>query len=225
MNHDDAGVGRAAWYVFMMKAKLVGLESCTDKLQKFHDPEFGLQGVWGRWMHRQEQEVLEDVENEGDQTWEVMYGTCNTSNPIEARINKSIKIGTGTSLPYGALSTKAQNVMTTITRDMAPVFGFSLVGDHIGQNKGTHHFKKSGSFGAEKTGLFIDNDMYNSLFNHAFIVATLILVLLKIACTKNDSRWGWLWQNAVITKSIISKFAVKAELQSTTVLVNKPLQL
>jgi hypothetical protein len=149
MNTDNRGIGEAAWWVFKLKLQLMGMSECAIKLDLYHHPTVGKQGVWGRWNQLQEQ-ALFDVS--GKQSI-VMRGTCNTSNPIEANMNKKLKNGCGMSLPYMALSTYAQNTMTNLCKNMAPKFGFSVVGDQLGLDRSTHHFKVSGSFGAECTGL------------------------------------------------------------------------
>jgi hypothetical protein len=80
-----------------------------------------------------------------------VYGIPGTSNPIEARMNKYIATGTGMSLPYGALSSMAQRVLTSLSRNMTEVV-FSVVGDQQGECKYTKHTKKSGRTTASKTG-------------------------------------------------------------------------
>ena len=153
MNHDDCGVGLAAWYMVHLKLKLMGMETCSKHLERYHHPVKGLQGTWGRWNQLQEQAEPPYFTGEDNPSL-VMYGTCNNANPIEANMNKKLKIGTGMSMPYGALSIACQNVMTNLCRKMAAAFGFSVIGDQLGQCTETHHFKKSGAYGSDVTGIF-----------------------------------------------------------------------
>lgn len=152
MNTDIAAVGRAAWTVVKLKLEMIGMEVFADKLEYYHHPETGKQGVWGRWNHLQEQGVMNASCAFGDNTPCVMYGTRNDSNALESNVNKKLKVGTGMSLPYGALCNYSNNIMTSMCRNMAPMFGFSVVPDQLGEDRQTHHFKRSGSHGAETTG-------------------------------------------------------------------------
>jgi hypothetical protein len=159
MNHDDEGVGLGAWYMFLSKLKLMGMHTCATHVQHYHHPQSGQQGSWARWNQLQEQAVPPFYTGEPNPPL-VMHGACNTANPIEANMNKKLKIGTGMSLPLGALATAAQNIMTNMCRKMCPSFGFSLVPDQLGQCTETHHFKSSGAFGSDLTGngcIFVAN--------------------------------------------------------------------
>ena len=123
---------------------MIGLFQIIEKLNYYHHPRTGQQGMWGCWNQ------LQELEN-GDQL-RLMHGVCNTANGIEGRMNKALKNATGMSLPFGALCTAAQNCLTSLTRTMAIDFGFSLVLDQLGHCKKSLHNKPSGSFGSEKTG-------------------------------------------------------------------------
>ena len=80
----------------------------------------------------------------------IAYGSSSTSNAIESRMNKLMKLATGTSHCYGALSTKSQRMLTTLGREMTSVV-FSLVGDEQGECLVTEHRKRSGRPTVQKT--------------------------------------------------------------------------
>ena len=159
----------------LVKCRLLGLETCAVKLEFYHNPEHGRQGVWGRWNQLQEQ-ALPVKAGMKEVPPQVMRGTCNSANPIEAQVNKKLKEGTGASCPYGALTTKAQNILTDQCRDMAAETGFSVVADQLGQDTQSHHYKSSGKFGSEvtdrkyaerfKRGVERATGPHHKLFNH-----------------------------------------------------------
>ena len=175
MNTDHPGVGILAWEMVLRKLKLIGMLRFALRLNKFHHPVTGRQGTWGRWNMVLEQalpETMEDMEDnrnycsshatvprttvrprrQARNPTSVIYGTSSTSNPLEGRMNKLMKIATGTSMSYGPLSSKAQNMCTSLSRTMTEIV-FSLVGDQQGECKQTHHRKESGRRGVQKTGV------------------------------------------------------------------------
>jgi hypothetical protein len=146
MNVDDPGVAVAAWYMFTLKCKLMGLDRLVEKINYYHHPITGRQGVWGRSNQVQEQAICDVCKII------VLDGIRLDSNCIEANMNKKLKLGTGKSLPYGALVTAAQLTMTNLDRNQAPTLGFSVVGDQLGQCSESVIAKPCNAFGADTTG-------------------------------------------------------------------------
>ena len=147
MNTDSRGIGEQAWRMVLRKATLIGMVEFAAHLDKYHNPVHGLQGPWGRWNQVQEGAL----QNQPDTGPKVVYGTASTSNGLEGRMNKAIKEGTGMSMGYGALTTKAQNILTTMGRALNAI-QFSLVPDHQGQCEEIKHTKQSGQHDVQKTG-------------------------------------------------------------------------
>jgi hypothetical protein len=81
----------------------------------------------------------------------IVRGGPSTSNGIEARINKLMKMATGTSLRYGPLTTKAQNMLTSLSKDLTGI-QFSLVADQQGECVKSQHRKRSGAKTVQQTG-------------------------------------------------------------------------
>jgi hypothetical protein len=152
IQHDDPKVGLMAWSLMIMKMEWMGMKTFALHLIKFHHPVTGRQGAWGRWNNVQEV-ALADVDEDdivGTNT-KVVYGSSSTSNPCEARVNKLMKLATGTSMSYGCLCTKAQRMCTSLSRDLTEVV-HSVIGDQQGECKKTGHRKQSGALHAQKTG-------------------------------------------------------------------------
>ena len=151
MNTDDPKIGLLCWKMLLMKARLLRMEKFAAHIDRFHHPKTGRQGTWGRWNQVQEQAIGRGGPDDYGLDTAVAYGTTSTSNPLEARMNKLMKIACGTSMSYGALSTKAQFMCTNLSQDMSEL-GFSLVADQQGQCAKAAHRKPSGMPGTQPTG-------------------------------------------------------------------------
>ena len=153
LQHDDRLVGLMLWKMLLRKARLMGMEEYAKHIDTYHHPVNGRQGTWGRWNHNQEGSLDAQQRHVGPVPYlgTIAYGSSSTSNAIEGRMNKLMKLATGTSLCYGALSTKSQRMLTTLGRDMTSIV-FSLVGDQQGECLVTEHRKRSGAPSVQKTG-------------------------------------------------------------------------
>ena len=161
MQHDDPDVGLLLWDLVLQKARMIGMVDCADHINKYHHPVHGRQGVWGRWNHYQEGSLEEKLAYTGPLPYrgEIVYGSSSTSNALEGRMNKLMKSATKNSLSYGALSTRAQRVLTTLSRTMTEVV-FSLIGDQLGESVSNLSRKQSGWKQVQKTGTTIP-DQHN----------------------------------------------------------------
>jgi hypothetical protein len=153
MQTDDAKVGKAAWQMVLRKARLYfDSNDAATKLERYHNPVSGRQGVWGRWNMLQEgamcagETVYDAIPHHA-----VAYGASSTSNAIEGRFNKEIKNGTRMSMAYAPLITKAGKVMTNLGKDLTGV-QFSIIEDQLGSCAKTRHDKMSGPIGTQQTG-------------------------------------------------------------------------
>ena len=90
-------------------------------------------------------------------------------------MNKLMKAATKTSLSYGALATRAQRMLTTLSRTMTEVV-FSLIGDQQGEAVSNLNRKQSGWKQVQQTGTIMtcpctavitrSTRTYRSLCNH-----------------------------------------------------------
>jgi hypothetical protein len=163
MNVDDPGVAKAAWYLFTLKCKLMGLHKLVGKINYYHHPVTGKQGMWGRSNQAQEQAIYNVCRTI------ILHGIRLDSNCIEANMNKKLKLGTGKSLPYGALVTAAQLTMTNLDRNSAARLGFSVVGDQLGQCDESVKNKACCAYGADTTGKYISSSSCTSLPLHRIL--------------------------------------------------------
>jgi hypothetical protein len=151
IQHDDRLVGIHSWELLLRKARLIGMDTFAVHLNRFHNPVTGRQGTWGRWNNVQEGHAVEGQVGFDDVT--VVYGSSSTSNGLEGRINKRLKIATGTTMSYGPLTTRAQICLTSLSRDLEEI-RYSSVGDQQGECGLTFHPKQSGLImkDTQKTG-------------------------------------------------------------------------
>jgi hypothetical protein len=146
INTDDEQIGLVAWNLFLRKARLLGMDSFAAHMTRYHHPQTGRQGVWGRWNMLQEQAGEPE-----DFSRSVAYGNASTSNGCEGLINKCLKLETKTSLAYGTLIARAQNACSNLGKNLTEV-GFSVISDQQGECLAKKHNKLSGRQGTEKTG-------------------------------------------------------------------------
>ena len=157
MQHDLLSVTHACWDLAMRKGRLIGMASAVKEWNKLYHPSTGSQGVWGR--ANRTYEVAENdidhnhvlasssfgtyrMQNKGDST---------SANPVEARVNKRVSQGIGTSLPMGRLGSELAGIFKNLSRECIGTNGFSVVPDFMSRCPSTHSRVKTGRPGKEAT--------------------------------------------------------------------------
>lgn len=189
---DCPTIGRAAWALVLQKCDVYELHGLRDHLERYHNPETGRQGVWGRWNHIQQKATMpvnENLVTALTTVGDVTRGTASTANGIEGSMNKWLASYTKMSLAYGPLITTAQTCMTNLGYKLS-VVGFSVVPDQQGLCTIIQHSKKSGRQGAPQTGTYVRTTRSSSstYFQDCRCCLTFVAANTQVGITKSDFR-------------------------------------